>query len=321
MKQKIKILLLLLSLAIIQSCSNSPQNKGDIVTTESSSGEKMAFSTTLPQSSTGYYELLIGGDTIYHTFRDSTVTKSVSFTFHVEDTTRHRVGSVLPHPPPPLPDTITNTGGTSGYNTLVYQNAFDKNSDINSNQLGQGSISTSIFKSGTGSFKSVVSAGESQISGGWRSEQQYPESYTPNGQETSTDYDELFESLPASGLSVQWHGNVSGTSGETSLWISSGKFMVQRNTCGTAGCPNTNQSGSLASIQLNRWYHMRWEIKFSSGSDGYERLYIDGVLYFSMTGKTADGGGQYLKVGQNLFPSTPKVTSIMYIDNLIVRKK
>lgn len=65
---------------------------------------------------------------------------------------------------------------------------------------------------------------------------------------------------------------------------------------------------------------MRWEIKFSAGSDGYERLYIDGVLYFSVNGQTSDGGGQYLKIGQNLFAS-PGNNSVMYFDNLNVWKK
>ncbi|MDP4263353.1 MAG: PKD domain-containing protein [Bacteroidota bacterium] len=215
----------------------------------------------------------------------------------------------------------TGSGGTSGYNTLLYSNGYDNAASLNTNQLGNGSISTTVFKSGTGSFKSLVTAGEGQISSGWRSEQQYPETYSQTGDEIAIEYDELFESLPnVGGLSVQWHGNVQGTSGETSLWISGGQFMVQRSICGGAGCGNIYQTGNLMTIQTNRWYHMRWEIKFSAGSDGYERLYIDGNLYYSATGQTSDGGGQYLKVGQNLFAS-PGNNSVMYLDNLNVWKK
>jgi hypothetical protein len=217
----------------------------------------------------------------------------------------------VPPPPPPVP---------TGY-TLLYSNGYNTSSDINSNQLGRGSISTSVFKSGTGSFKSVVNAGDGQISGGYRSEQQYGDNLSPNGAEIAVEYDELFEALPnVAGLSVQWHGNTSGTSGQMSMWIQGGQFMVQRNTTGTAGSPNIYQQGTLKSIQTNTWYHLRWEIKFSSGSDGYVRVYIDNTLYYSVTGKTSDGSGQYLKVGQNLFAS-PGKNSILYIDNLNVWKK
>lgn len=237
------------------------------------------------------------------------------------DTLHITVFPSTPPPPPPPPVDTTHPGPTGGYNTLLYSNGFDKSSDLNSNQLGSGSISTTVFKSGTGSFNSLVTAGEGQISSGWRSEQQYPETYSMTGDEIATEYDEMFASLPnVGGLSVQWHGNVSGTSGETSLWITDGQLMVQRSVCGGAGCGNSYQSGSLIKIQTNRWYHMRWEIKFSAKSDGYERLYIDGVLYFSVNGQTTDGQGQYLKVGQNLFAS-PGVNSSLYIDNLNIWKK
>lgn len=203
---------------------------------------------------------------------------------------------------------------TSG--TLLYSNNYDASSSINSNQLGAGSVSTSIYKIGPGSFKSLVPAGAGQISGGYRSEQQYTESYSPNNTPITVEYDMMFETLPnVAGLATQWHGNTSGTSGQLSLWISSGKFMVMRNVIGTAGSSNIYQSGTLQSIQTQRWYHMKWEIKFTSGTDGYIRLYIDGSLYYSATGKTADGSGQYLKVGQNLFAS-PGNNSTLYVDNL-----
>ena len=204
--------------------------------------------------------------------------------------------------------------------TPTYSNSFDKSSDLNSNQLGRGTISTSIKKDGTGSFRSEVRSGDGQISGGWRSEQQYGENLSPTGKDIVVTYDELFESFPSNiqGLSVQWHGNKSGTSGQMSMWISNGKFMVQRNTTGTAGSPNIYQSGTLKTIEKNKWYNFKWEIRFSSGTDGYVRLYIDNQLYYSVTGKTSDGSGQYLKVGQNLFNS---YNSVLYIDNLKVYVK
>lgn len=222
-------------------------------------------------------------------------------------------------------------GVPAGY-TKIYSNGYDSSSDINSNQLGSGSISTTVKKTGAGSFKSQVNAGSGQISGGWRSEQQYSGSLSPNGADLIVEYDEQFETLPGvGGLTCQWHGNTQGTSGQLSLWYGDGQFMVMRNTIGTSGSSNIYQSkaadgGALWKVQLAKWYHFKWEIKFSSGNDGYVRLYIDGVLYYdafpsgTKTGKTSDGSGQYFKPGQNLFAS-PKRNSILYIDNLNIYKK
>jgi len=210
--------------------------------------------------------------------------------------------------------------------TLIYQNGYDKSSDLTASQLGRGTISTSVFKTGPGSFKSQVNRGDGQISSGFRSEQQYSGSLSPNNAELIFIYDELIESMPGvDGLTCQWHGNTQGTSGQMSLWYGGGEFMIQRNVIGPSGSANIYQDkqadgSALMKPQLNHWYHMRWEMKFSTGSDGYVRLYIDNKLYYSATGKTCDGSGQYFKPGQNLF-ETPKNNSILYIDNLKVYKK
>lgn len=257
--------------------------------------------------------------------KDTTVIKFVTTTTtSANTTTTYTTSSIAVKLDSIVVVTPIDNGSTgipsNGYNTLLYSNNFDSPSSINSNQLGAGSFS-SFAKTGTGSFKSVVPAGSGQISGGFRSEQQFSDSYSQTGVELAVEYDEFFETLPnVGGLSVQWHGNIQGTSGQTSLWITGGQFMVQRNVIGTAGSPNIYQSGSLMKIVKGQWYHMRWELKFSSGNDGYERLYIDGKLYYSVTGKTSDGSGQYLKVGQNLF-SSPGVNSILYIDNLYIWRK
>jgi hypothetical protein len=215
------------------------------------------------------------------------------------------------------PASIT-TGGN--YGTLMYSSGYDQLSNIvnSSNQLGQGSISTSLYKVGPGSFKSMVNTDPaSNISSGWRSEVQYDQSLSPDGADITVEYDVLYEKLfTDNGLTTQWHGNASGTSGQLSLWISGGQFMIMRSV--QAGV-NQYQSGTLQSVQTNRWYHMRWEIRFSTGSDGYARLYIDDQLYYSATGKTCDGTGQYLKVGTNRWNVTSEST--VYYDNLKIWKK
>jgi hypothetical protein len=217
--------------------------------------------------------------------------------------------------------TVNATALTGGnYGTLMYSTGYDQLSDIvnSSNQLGQGSISTSVYKVGPGSFKSLVNTSPlSNISAGWRAEVQYSQSYSPDGADITVEYDVNYEKLfTDNGLTTQWHGNASGTSGQLSLWIQGGQFMVMRSV--QTGV-NQYQSGTLMTVQANKWYHMRWEIRFSSGSDGYVRLYIDNVLYYSATGKTSDGTGQYLKIGTNRWNISTE--SILYYDNLKIWKK
>jgi hypothetical protein len=96
------------------------------------------------------------------------------------------------------------------------------------------------------------------------------------------------------------------------------KFDIVRSIGGT----NWHQQGTLRSVIPNKWYHMKWEFRWSTGADGYVRLYMDGETtpYFSFNGKTADGSGQYFKLGQNRWPwgsaTTMGSTTVCYYDNL-----
>lgn len=219
--------------------------------------------------------------------------------------------------------TYGNGGGGTNVctGTLLYATGYDQQSDIvnANNQLGKGSVSFTTYVTAPGSFKSYVdNTAASHISSGWRSEVQYGENLSMDGAQITVQYDVRFETMTGGGvggLCGQWHGNANGTSGQLSLWLSGGQFMVVRSV--QAGI-NIYQGGSLMNIQLNHWYHMVWQIKFTSGSTGYVMLYIDGTLYYNASGvQTSDGTGQYLKIGQNLF-NGPSAPSILYYDNLSV---
>jgi PKD domain/Polysaccharide lyase len=213
------------------------------------------------------------------------------------------------------------TQGGTGY-TLTYSNGYNTSSDISSNQLGRGGLSTSLYNAGPGSFRSEVRAGDDPISSGWRSEQQYDGS-AQNPTEGAVEYDVYYETwggFDGGGHSIQWHPLTSGASAIISLQNYGGKFDVVRDPNGTV----YHQSGTLKTCASNTWYHLRWEYKWSTGSDGYIKLYIDNTLYYSFTGATADGSGQYLKVGQNRWPSgsgNMQTTSVCYYDNLTIYKK
>jgi hypothetical protein len=213
------------------------------------------------------------------------------------------------------------TQGGTGY-TLTYSNGYNTSLDISSNQLGRGGLSTSLYNVGPGSFRSEVRAGDDPISSGWRSEQQY-DGAEQNPTEGAVEYDVYYENwggFDGGGHSIQWHPATSGGSAIVSLQNYSGKFDVTLDYDGIV----YHQSGTLKTCASNTWYHLRWEFKWSTGTDGYVRLFVDGVQTFNYSGQSADGSGQYLKVGQNRWPSgsgNMLTTSVCYYDNLKIYKK
>lgn len=229
-------------------------------------------------------------------------------------------GSTTPPPTTPPPTTPPpTTPPPSGTGTLTFQTGYDNASDVNTNQGMYNSISRSIFKSGTGSFRSEVRGNQASQSSGYRSEMQYNGS-TYNPAEGVIEYDVYYENWRAvsgGGHSIQWHPNSSSGSAVLSLQNYGGKFNVVRSLNGT----NTHQSGTQMSVVPNKWYKFRWEVKWSSGSDGYIRVYIDNALYYSYNGRTSEGSTPYLKVGQNRWSMSSGQNTIVYYDNLKIYRK
>gem|GEM_PF-1507790 len=213
----------------------------------------------------------------------------------------------------------TQTG--TGY-TLSYTEGYDVSSSVNTNQGIRNVWSTSGYKTGPGSFKSEVRAGDASLSGGFRSEMLYTGT-SQNPTEGAIEYDVYYQgwsNLDGGGTNISWNPATSGAGAIVSLQNYGGKFDVVR----AIGSSVTHQSGTLMNVTANTWYKMRWEYKWSTGTDGYVRLYINDALYYSFTGKTADGSGQTLRVGQNRWPnsgSTMTTTSICYYDNMKIYSK
>lgn len=229
------------------------------------------------------------------------------------DTVHITVRGANPPPPPPGGDT---TGPPQGY-TLVFSTGYDKISDINFNgnseQWGnpdndrvENHLSTTIFKTGPGSFKSVPS----EVSAGIRSEVQYGSAQTPL--EGIVEYDVYYDNFFAnSGHSLQWHPSTSGGSG-TGLYHKNGQLQFVTVKSGQTG---TNV-GAPFSVSTKVWHHIKLTYKF--GSSGYIKVELDGVEKVNANVQMGDGSDPYLKVGVNMWVNQ---ASIVYYDNLKVYKK
>jgi hypothetical protein len=193
-------------------------------------------------------------------------------------------------------------------------------SSVNTNQGRRNTVSFSTYKTGPGSFRSEVRYGDASLSGGYRSEMQYNGS-TYNPTEGVIEYDVYYENWRnwgGGGHSIQWHPNSSTGGAVISLQNYDGKFRVVRSINGN----NSYQSGTLQTVSPNRWYKMRWEVKWSNSTSGYVRFYIDNVLYYSYTGRTTDSHGTpYLKVGQNRWDIPSGANTVVYYDNLKIYRK
>jgi hypothetical protein len=223
------------------------------------------------------------------------------------------VNSATPPPPPP-----------GNFGTVTFQTGYDASSNVNTNQGPRNSVSTTIKKTGAGSFRSEVRASDQSTSGGYRGEMQYNgTSYNPT--EGVVEYDVYYENwrnFGGGGHSMQWHPNNGTGSATLSLYSYGGKFQVVRNLGSKYSGTNYYQSGTLQTITANKWYNMRWEFKWAE-SGGYVRLYIDNVLYYSYTGETMNSstGMPYIKVGQNRWSMPSGTNTVVYYDNLKVYKK
>jgi hypothetical protein len=207
---------------------------------------------------------------------------------------------------------------------LTFSKNYDSTSELSLDQKPSSNLaeffSTTIKKDGTGSFKSFTKG--VNTSSGVRCEEQYTQAGA-NPTEGIIEYDSYYENYKQTGWggsSIQWHPN-NNNSANVFLYTTEGKFTVARNLGGSNIFQNGSTNASAnKSIESNRWYHFKWEIKWSTGSDGYVKLAIDGAPYYSFTGRTQDSDGKpYLKVGQNNWGSSTGPT--IYYDNLRIYTK
>ncbi|MBC7949824.1 MAG: heparin lyase I family protein [Chitinophagaceae bacterium] len=207
-----------------------------------------------------------------------------------------------------------------GYGTLLYTQLYDVSSSVNTSGGIRNTRSTSLYKTGPGSFRSEVRYADRNLNNGYRGEMAY-QGTTYNPTEGVIEYDVYYQGWKnwgGGGSTILWQPTTSGASAVVGLQNYDGNFKVVR----AIGSTVTQQSGTLRAVAPNTWYKMRWEVKWSSSSDGYIRLYIDNVLYYSFTGQTTDGSGTpYLKVGQNRWSITSGSNSVVHYDNLRIYQK
>lgn len=220
------------------------------------------------------------------------------------DTVHIRVSGA--NPPPPPPDTTSNYDGY----TLIYTNGYDRQADLDPfghGQIGNGSLSTTLYKTAPGSFKAVPA----NVSSGIRSEVQYNEAQTPLF--GIVEYDAYYEVIfQNSGHSFQWHPSTTNGSG-TGLYHVNGKIDFVSVESGQTGTHYVTGY----TIPQGRWIHIKMTYGF--GTNGYIKLEIDGVTLLNKTGiKMGDGSRPYMKHGSNQWTNSP---SVIYYDNLKVYSK
>lgn len=223
----------------------------------------------------------------------------------------------IPNVPPPV---VIDSGSIPAGYVLSYKNGYNSFVDLVTDQKGEGVISNAVVYAGAGSFNSIVS-GAVNSSGSFRSEQQYTGT-AQNPTEGIARYKVYFDkAFTDNGHSFQWHPNNNTGSATLALWHINGKFEVVRSLSGSNYYQHNDAANknSIAAIQEKHWYVMEWQYKFTTATNGYIKLFIDGKLYFSFVGKTSDGG-QYVKIGQNIFFAANAPGSAYY-DDLEIYKK
>lgn len=300
----------LLFLSLVISCTSCGGNPSDSPKAYISGDPN---TLTLPSGNHGYIEEGTG-DTIEYVKKEGN--------YETYDTVRHKY--IVPVADPSETAKPTTAASAKEY-VLTYFNGFDKAEDITSNQLGNGSVGGAIVKSGSGSFHSVVKAGDPSISNGWRSEQQWTKPLQ-NPKEGAVQFDIYFESWekPDWGAScIQWHPN-NNDNGGSALFFMEVCQQKWNMYCWKNGYMDRYDKPSA--IKPGQWYNIRMEFKWSQYPDGYFNVLIDNKPYWSYTGATQMSEDQpYLKLGQNHFPGTPDDPSphgmVLDYDNLKIFTK
>lgn len=319
------IILLTLSLLIF-SCNNNAERDE---TPYSNSDDKIRFlfgsSDSLPLvtgssartidlsgESATWTEIRENKDTAFYVY--SRIPRSfVYYETLLDSSVRQYAGGIKPTEPKPDP---------VSYGTLTWSAGYNSSSEINKDQGMYNSISTEQKTEGDASFRSEVRGNQSSQSSGYRSEMQYNGS-AQNPTEGVVEYDVYYENWKAvsgGGHSIQWHPNSGTGSAVLSLQNYGGKFNIVRTLNDNKG--NFHQTGTLITTQPNVWYKFRWEVKWSKGSDGYIRCFINGNKYYNFNGRTADDTGTpYLKIGQNRWNMASGQNTIVFYDNVKIYKR
>lgn len=299
MKYSLKVLFPVLIMLFVSCNTGTIENKES----KGDTSAQMAFRSILPtdRSNTNTFRVITEKkDTLQITV--TTTTETFTYFKTTVDTVVKTYASNTTPPPPPDP------GGS--YGTLIYSSKFDTQKELDpwgNNQIGNGSLSSSVYKSALYSFKSVPA----NVSSGIRSEIQFPDNLTPA--EGTIEYDVLYETIfQNSGHSLQFHPFTSGGSASPGLWHENGYFMWVNWKNGT----NTKYPTNFK-IPQNKWMHVVFEYKM--GSSGYMKFTVDGVVLLNKTGiQVGDNSGAYLKVGVNMWQNQ---SSVVYYDNLKIWKK
>lgn len=210
----------------------------------------------------------------------------------------------------------------TGY-SLVYNNGFNTLNDIDPCDHGQwggdakaNHLSTTIFKTGPGSFLSKPSG---NVSSGIRSEVQLngPNDATcPSPLEGIAEWDVYYDNFFCnSGHSIQIHPATQGGSG-TGLYhvgCNPNRFdfvSVEQGETGTHYSINYT-------VPTKKWIHIKMQYKW--GNNGYMNIDIDGVRVCTVANKKiGDGSSPDWKIGTNMWQAQ---TSVIYYDNFVLYKK
>jgi hypothetical protein len=235
----------------------------------------------------------------------SSTSQEVNIDINLNDDGRvsvsHTVTGTTPIKEPEIPTIPEIPPVNSDKYELIYQNNFDKLSDLTTNngQYGNGTVIDGAFYSKP-----------ANVSSGIRSELQISTDKTPD--EGAMEWDAKYEVIVANnGHSWQIHPATSGGSASPGLWHINGKFVLVNWAKGINKEYPTNQT-----IPQNKWN--KYRIEYKMGSKGYLRFFINGDKVLDKSGiQVGDGTKGWAKIGWNGWGSDAAKSRIWY-DNFKV---
>lgn len=224
-------------------------------------------------------------------------------------------GTPIVEVPPVVVEPPATDTGIPATAKILLQTDFSKGlQTAEPSQIGKGAI---VDRNGEKVFRAYVPRESARISSGYRSELRYT-SIQDSGRKMY--YGEItVDKVPPNGETQvwQWHPDNATGSSTLRLNITGNKFTITRDITGKG---NIYEKFTRAIIPGQK-YRLLWDINWSSRSDGFAKLYIDGQLAWSVTGPTMQPNtGVYGKAGINTWDSAggaPDGDAVVFIHKLI----
>lgn len=224
-------------------------------------------------------------------------------------------GTPIVTPPPVVTEPPTDPLIPSGMKRVLFVDFEDGSTKVSADAASQAGAGKVVDYNGSKQFRAYVAAGSKPVHSGYRSELRY-ENISDAGR-TIYQFDVTFVQVPSTGevQFFQVHPQSSDGSSLFRLQCHGSQFSIVRNPAGRNFYETVRKP-----IVKGQKYRILIDANWSTRSDGFIKVYIDGVLFYSFTGVTGVGYSKFFINAWSSSGGSPTQNTEIYGDNISIYK-